>query len=112
MKKNSLYAILVCTLGIFAACKGGDATNDTEATEVDFLLADESTTPDGYLDLGLPSKTVWKIENETDFLNYNDAMATYGDKMPTAKQWNELMECCKWEWTDIIHIVICRNRLA
>ena len=52
-----------------------------------------------YVDLGLPSGTKWKAENEEGGLyTYDEAVSRFGDKLPTMKQLGEL-ECeCQWEW--------------
>lgn len=51
-----------------------------------------------FIDLGLPSGTLWKAENEEGFYTFNDAVEKYGDSMPTKEQWEELKYKCKWEW--------------
>ena len=51
-----------------------------------------------YIDLGLPSGTLWAVENEEGLYNYKDAVAKYGDSLPTREQWEELMNQCKWKW--------------
>jgi len=60
--------------------------------------------PEGYVDLGLPSGTLWKTENEpnpadtNDFYTYDEAVAAFGDKMPVKLQMNELIENCQWSF--------------
>lgn len=54
----------------------------------------------GLVDLGLPSGTLWKDENEVGFFTYNEAMEYFGsDKLPTGKQFEELEDECQWSWT-------------
>jgi len=54
----------------------------------------------GYVDLGLPSGTLWKEQNELDgFCTYEQAMALYGNGLPTKEQLEELKLTCKWTWT-------------
>lgn len=56
--------------------------------------------PAGYVDLGLPSGTLWKAENEIDgFCTYEQAMALFGNNLPTKEQLEELIISCKWTWT-------------
>ena len=56
--------------------------------------------PAGYVDLGLPSGTLWKEQNEIDgFCTYEQAMALFGNDLPTKEQWEELILSCKWTWT-------------
>ena len=56
--------------------------------------------PAGYVDLGLLSGTLWKEQNEIDgFCTYEQAMALYGNGLPTKEQLEELKLTCKWTWT-------------
>lgn len=63
---------------------------------------------DGYVDLGLPSGTLWKETDEvrevnawkkSRYFNYSEAVNAAGSNLPTKEQWDELVEKCKWEWT-------------
>lgn len=52
-----------------------------------------------YVDLGLPSGTRWKSQNESgDFYSYDEAAAKFGNKLPAMWQWNELKDNCTWSW--------------
>ena len=58
-----------------------------------------------YVDLGLPSGTKWKNANEEnsadaeyDFYTYDEAIAAFGDKLPTKEQCEELKGECQWTW--------------
>ena len=54
----------------------------------------------GYVDLGLPSGTMWREWNEGDsFYNYDEAKRKFGKRLPSKKQWKELENKCKWRWT-------------
>lgn len=60
-----------------------------------------------YVDLGLPSGTLWKSKNEVnandtayDFYTYKEAMAAFGDKVPTMEQCEELIDKCQCTWID------------
>lgn len=54
----------------------------------------------GYVDLGLPSGTLWKEQNEIDgFCTYEQAMALFGNDLPTKEQFEELTILCNWTWT-------------
>lgn len=56
--------------------------------------------PAGYVDLGLPSGTLWKDKNETGgFYTYDEAMSKFGSELPTKEQFEELKSSCKWTWT-------------
>lgn len=54
---------------------------------------------DSYVNLGLPSGTVWKAQNEEGLMAFNDAKKKYGRSIPSIKQWEELKKYCDWEWT-------------
>lgn len=51
-----------------------------------------------YIDLNLPSETLWKTHNEDGFFTYDDAIKTFGDTLPTDEQFQELIEECEWKW--------------
>ena len=60
-----------------------------------------------YVDLGLPSGTKWKIENEAKpagaacpLFTYDEAMSKYKGHMPFRDQWEELLKYCNWNWVD------------
>jgi len=56
--------------------------------------------PQGYVDLGLPSGTLWKEENEAGGLyTYDQAVAKFGNALPTNAQLEELKTACRWTWT-------------
>jgi hypothetical protein len=56
--------------------------------------------PAGYVDLGLPSGTLWKEQNEiAGFYTYDDAMEMFGNDLPTKEQLEELKTSCRWTWT-------------
>ena len=55
-------------------------------------------TDDEYVDLGLPSGTLWAKENAEGFYTFDDAVAAFGNKLPSAVQMAELYECCAWSW--------------
>lgn len=58
-----------------------------------------------WVDLGLPSGTLWKNANETnpgddhDFYTYDEAVQKFGDKLPTKAQLRELKDKCTWTWS-------------
>lgn len=52
-----------------------------------------------YVDLGLPSGTLWKVENEKELMDFNKARKAYKKRIPSMKQWGELEHHCVWEWT-------------
>ena len=52
-----------------------------------------------FVDLGLPSGTLWKNVNEDTRYTYDDAVSKFGKKMPTKQQFEELINKCTWTWT-------------
>ena len=73
-----------------------DGYKDRE-NEIPMNLRDGDTN---YVDLGLPSGTLWSADFEIDgedviYHPYEDA-EKYG--IPTKEQFNELLESCKWEF--------------
>ena len=64
----------------------------------------ESVEPDdpNFVDLGLPSGTKWKIENEVDLSRHNcfnlAEMQEMVSQVPTESQWRELQKECTWKW--------------
>lgn len=59
----------------------------------------------GYVDLGLPSGTQWKEKNEVNpadsvynLYTYDEAMAEFGEQLPTKEQFEELKSVCYWSW--------------
>ena len=56
------------------------------------------TIPQGYVDLGLPSGTLWKSYNESGFYSYQQAVNRFGSNLPTRDQFEELINNCTWVW--------------
>lgn len=67
------------------------------------LVTDREKGETEYVDLGLPSKTLWKYKNEGDKenerMNWSEANRRFGNSIPTDKQWKELHDLCEWAWT-------------
>ncbi|MDD6581059.1 MAG: hypothetical protein PUF10_00080 [Bacteroidales bacterium] len=54
----------------------------------------------GYVDLGLPSGTMWKNKNEEGgFYTDSEAVSKFGNKLPTKVQFEELVKSCTWSST-------------
>lgn len=70
-----------------------DGTNQTGGQ--DQIISDD------YVDLGLPSGTLWKDKNEKGYYLYPDASSIYGERLPTKTQWEELKKYCTWSWVHI-----------
>lgn len=54
---------------------------------------------EGFVDLGLPSGTLWKDKNEEGgHYKYGQALRMFSDGLPTEEQFNELKHECQWLW--------------
>lgn len=73
-----------------------DGYNDREA-EIPFDLRNNKTT---YVDLGLPSRTLWSTDYERgeDKILYLPYETAEYSRLPTVAQWVELRDKCKWEY--------------
>jgi hypothetical protein len=63
------------------------------------LLAVSAMAQD-YVDLGLPSGTLWKRQNESGFYTYEQAINRFGNKLPERHHFVELKNECTWIWID------------
>lgn len=88
-----------------AATPAAPPTNHKKQVEPEVIAASntvskpEKVVPNGYVDLGLPSGTLWKDKNESGFYDYDAALRSFGNKLPTKVQYEELFDKCKWTWT-------------
>ena len=51
-----------------------------------------------WVDLGLPSGTLWKDSNEDGYYAYDEAVRKFGSRLPTKAQFEELKDKCTWTW--------------
>ena len=51
-----------------------------------------------FIDLGLPSGTLWATENEPGYHQFNKAVKTFGEMLPTIEAWRELFRQCHRKW--------------
>ena len=49
-----------------------------------------------YVDLGLPSGTLWCETTENGLYTQNEAIKKFGNSMPIVSEWRELYEKCEW----------------
>ena len=102
-KKSLIIAgiILAAILGIIGLLIVFlESTNTVDYVDVDEkVVLWEDMAGNEYIDLGLPSGILWKTQNEEGFYTYDEAVATFGNDLPTAEQLEELKEECDWEWT-------------
>ena len=53
-----------------------------------------------FVDLGLPSGTLWKYKDESGFYTYDLAVSCFRDNLPSKEEWEELRSECEWSWTN------------
>ena len=51
-----------------------------------------------YIDLGLPSCTLWADENAEGYYAFDEAKKKFRESLPTIEQWQELIDNCEWLW--------------
>lgn len=51
-----------------------------------------------YVDLGLPSGTLWESIGEQGYYTYDEAISKFADALPTKEQFDELIRACTWTW--------------
>ena len=74
------------------------------------LNAEENNrVPNGYVDLGLPSGTLWKINAEDGLFTYTQAMTQFETELPTKEQFEELKNSCQWTWSENGYMVVGSN---
>ena len=71
----------------------------------------------GYVDLGLPSGTLWRNANEGGndaHYNYDEAIRIYGHKLPTKQQIEELVNYCyfSFQWGEDVNVVTGPNGMS
>ena len=67
----------------------------------DEVITEHSTSKSetkSYIDLGLPSGTLWCNQSEEGLYTHDDAVIRFGDALPTTEQWKELQNSCQWTW--------------
>ena len=105
-KKNLWITLGVAGVVLIAliVIAGGSGSSDTSYDATSEIISDSlsaqmvGVVEPEYVDLGLPSGTLWKSTNEDAGLyTFNMAMAYYGDNLPSLAQWNELKQC-SWQW--------------
>ena len=94
MRKISL-CIVICLLALFVVSLAGCKKEENNTNN------GGSSAQTDYVDLGLPSGTKWKDDNEigngTVYYTYDEAVSAFGDRLPTREQCEELRAYCTWE---------------
>ena len=58
--------------------------------------ADSLQQISGFVDLGLPSGTMWNAQSEPNHYTFNMANMVYGNSLPTEEQLKEINDNCTW----------------
>lgn len=94
--KKLLYITFVCLVVLSASAQTQPEATVTQSAN---LPLEVDSTAGQYVDLGLPSGTLWKTENEHDtYYTYDQATDVFGNSLPTANQFLELINTCQWVW--------------
>ena len=109
LKQILLGVVCIMALTTIASCDkdGNESGNGTPGGG--------GNTPAGYVDLNLPTGTLWKTTNETNpndengLYTYDEAMAAFGNKLPTKGQYEELRHSCIWTWTGSGYEIVGQN---
>ena len=92
MKK--LFSLcLMCLLAVSAMAQD-------QNVNVVVIGGGSSSSLGAYVDLGLPSGTLWKRQNESGFYTYEEALNRFGNKLPERHHFVELENECTWIWMD------------
>lgn len=96
VKKSSITSVIygglivaAILLGIVFYVQIFEAPTESEGSYVEDM---------SFVDLGLPSGTLWKAHNEEGYYPYSSAIAWFGSSLPTETQARELISCCEWSW--------------
>lgn len=92
-------------------------TNGESYAESMAFSSFQETQPEGkdnvivrdWVDLGLPSGTLWASVPENDYYKWDEAMQIFGVNIPSVWQWKELIDSCSWEDTDNGWLAIGKN---
>lgn len=80
-------------------------SDKTIAEQLEYQATIAPFIEQGYVDLGLPSRTLWKNADEgADYpfyahYTYDAAISKFGNKLPTKQQFEELLNECTWTCT-------------
>ena len=88
---------IVAVMGLvtFVACNKDD---DKKEEKQEQGGQEGQPAVDTYVDLGLPSGTKWKNQNEEGLLTYEAAKSQFGNNLPSKEQMEELINECQWTW--------------
>ena len=62
-----------------------------------------------YVDMGLPSGTLWASENEEGYFTFDEAVEKFGNSLPARWQFCELIENCDCYFDTDLNVFICES---
>ena len=105
-KVSSSSSYKPATTHVSASSSSAKSTVTTTVTSTTPIVHNSAE----YVDMGLPSGTLWKSENEScGHITYNEAISLFYNNLPTKEQWEELIGCCTWTWTGNGYNVVGKN---
>lgn len=63
-----------------------------------------------YVDMGLPSGTLWASENEEGYFTFDEAVEKFGNNLPARWQFCELVENCDCVFDIEKRALICKSK--
>ena len=85
MRRTLFYAFAALALITFTGCD-------------DEKESDDLNSETQYVDLALPSGTLWCSVDESGYYTFDEAVEKYGEKLPTKAQFQELIDECTWQF--------------
>lgn len=76
-----------------------DRSNNSSNDNREYKNTSNNIVPYGYVDLGLPSGTLWKTTNENGYYSKDELAELFGYNLPSTYQWRELINNCTWSWS-------------
>lgn len=64
-----------------------------------------------YVDMGLPSGTLWASKNEKGYFTFDEAVEKFGNSLPARWQFCELIDNCDCVFDSVKKALICKSRL-
>lgn len=85
---------------IYLVAVSAMAQNQNVDIDIEINGNSSSRSRGGYVDLGLPSGTLWKQQNESGYYTYDEAVNIFGNQLPERHHFVELKNVCRWIWMD------------
>ena len=100
-KKLLVLFLLSAFVTAVPAENSGSTADDKSCTDVVLpKVQQKPNAPVVYVDLGLPSGTLWQQKATEHSITYRDALKKYVKNLPSQEQWEELKKYCEWEKID------------